>query len=126
MTPANPLEALLAASGETAAFPPNSRYHGLERAVWRGEDRRTALYIRRRFVPSPERFSTQSVHGVSDGERLDHVAARRLGDPELFWRICDANGAMKPWELTETPGRTLRIPLPLGVPGVPGVPGSGG
>lgn len=123
MTSANPLEALLAASMESAAFPAKSRYHGLERAVWRGERGRPVVYLRRRFVPSPERFSTLGVHPLSDGERLDHLAARRLGDPELFWRICDANGAMKPWELTETPGRTLRIPLPLDVPRTPGTGG---
>ena len=27
--------------------------------------------------------------------------AQYLGDPEQFWRICDANGAMRPEELTE-------------------------
>ena len=27
------------------------------------------------------------------GERLDNVAAQYLGDPTLFWRLCDANNA---------------------------------
>jgi hypothetical protein len=35
----------------------------------------------------------------------------------LSWRLCDANGAMRPDELTETPGRRLRITLPEGIPG---------
>ena len=35
------------------------------------------------------------------GDRLDNIAARYLGDPEQFWRICDANGAMRPDELTD-------------------------
>jgi len=34
----------------------------------------------------------------------------------LFWRLCDANGAMRPEEL-ETPGITLTIALPQGMPG---------
>ena len=42
-----------------------------------------------------------------------------LGDPEQFWRVCDANRAMRPDELTETIGRRLRITLPEGIPGAP-------
>jgi hypothetical protein len=30
------------------------------------------------------------------GDRLDQIAARFLGDATMFWRICDANGAMVP------------------------------
>ena len=54
----------------------------------------------------------------SQGDRLDNLAARYLGDPEQFWRLCDANGAMRPDELTQTSARRLRITLPEGVPGV--------
>jgi hypothetical protein len=56
---------------------------------------------------------------VTQGDRLDNVTARYLGDPEAFWRICDANNAMRPNELTETIGRRLRITLPEGIPGPP-------
>ena len=42
-------------------------------------------------------------------------SARYLGDPELFWRLCDANVAMRPAELTETIGRRLHITLPEGM-----------
>ena len=52
------------------------------------------------------------------GDRLDNLAAKYFGDPELFWRLCDANGALRPDELIEIIGRRLRITLPLGVPGV--------
>jgi hypothetical protein len=54
---------------------------------------------------------------VFQGDRLDNIAALYLGDPEQFWRICDANAAMRPNELTETIGRRLRITLPEGIPG---------
>ena len=40
------------------------------------------------------------------------ITARTLGDPEQYWRVCDANDAMNPAELTVRPGRTLRVPLP--------------
>ena len=53
-------------------------------------------------------------HLVADGDRLDLLAHRYLGDPELFWRICDANRALRPEELTREAGRVLGIPL--GVP----------
>jgi hypothetical protein len=50
-------------------------------------------------------------HTVTQGERLDHLTARYLGDPTLFWRVCDANGALHPLELEEL-GRVVRIALP--------------
>lgn len=98
-------------------FPFTSRYHGLETTAWEGPAGETIVYLRRRFVPSPERFALLQEHQVSEHERLDHVAAHYLGDPEQFWRICDANNALRPEELTESPGTVLRITLPEGVPG---------
>lgn len=111
------LEALLGgASGGTPAFPPNSRYHGVETAVHTGPDGRPVAYLRRRFVPAPERFADVAEHVVAAGERLDHVAARYYGDPELFWRLTDAAGVLRPAELEE-PGTRVRITLPEGIPG---------
>jgi hypothetical protein len=54
---------------------------------------------------------------VTQGERLDNITARYLDDPQQFWRICDANRAMRPGDLTAGIGRRLRITLPEGVPG---------
>jgi hypothetical protein len=53
---------------------------------------------------------------VTEGDRLDNIAAQELGDPEQFWRLCDANNAMHPVELEEI-GRTLMVTLPEGLPG---------
>jgi hypothetical protein len=33
---------------------------------------------------------------VVQGDRLDNLAARYFGDAELYWRLCDANGAVRP------------------------------
>jgi hypothetical protein len=98
------------------AFSPSSRYSGLEltKIEYGGE---TIVYVRRRFVPQPEVFAVIGEHSVVQGERLDQIAAQAIGDPELFWRICDANRAMRPEELTETIGRRLVITLPEGVQG---------
>ena len=100
-------------------FSITSRYYGLATSVLETADGKKIVYIRRRFVPPPERFDLLLEHAVAEGERLDHITAQYLGDPEQFWRLCDANGAVRPDELTETIGRRLRITLPEGIPGAP-------
>jgi hypothetical protein len=85
------------------------------RATRSGVEGRAIAYVRRRFVPAPERFDTLFEHVVTEGERLDVITAQQLGEPEQFWRLCDANGAIYPWEL-EVVGRRLRITMPEGIP----------
>jgi len=99
------------------SFPPSSRYADVEIAKLELPDGRIVAYVRRRFIPPPERFAPLRDHVVQAGQRLDQIAAIHLGDPEQAWRIADANGAMAPDDLTEQPGRRLRITLPAGVPG---------
>ena len=114
------LQALLQASqGKVTPFPPTSRYYGIETVTMQSADRQTVIYLRRRFVPSPNNFALLLYHTVTQGERLDNITAKYLIDPEQFWRICDANAAMRPDELTETVGRKLRITLPQGIPAAP-------
>ena len=100
-----------------SVFPPNSRYAGIETATWIRPDGTTIAYLTRRFVPPADDFVLLQEHEVMRPDRLDNITARYLGDPLLFWQVCDANGAMRPDELTETPGRRLRITLPRGIPG---------
>ena len=101
----------------TTNFATTSRYYGIATATLQGSDGRSIVYLKRRFVPQPSDFALLSEYTVSGGERLDNIAAKVIGDPEQFWRICDANGAIRPEELVETPGATLRITLPTGIPG---------
>ncbi|KYC37274.1 hypothetical protein WA1_47525 [Scytonema hofmannii PCC 7110] len=98
-------------------FLPNSRYSEVETATLQTSTNKTVIYLRRRFVPHPEKFSLLQEHTVTEGDRLDNITANYLGDPEQFWRLCDANRAMHPDELTITIGRQLRITLPEGIPG---------
>ena len=102
----------------TNPFPPTSRYAGVDTVTLEDAAGNTIIYLRRRFVPPPERFSLLQEHVVKQSERLDNITAQYLDDPEQFWRICDANRAMRPDELTETVGRRLRITLPEGIPGM--------
>jgi hypothetical protein len=116
----DPLQALLQIGAQVSRFPPNSRYHGAEVATLQRPDGSTIVYLRRRFVPPAARFQLLMEHTVSAGDRLDNLAAQYLGDPELFWRLCDANNAMHPEELTDTAGRRIRVTLPEGIQGAPG------
>lgn len=114
----DPQQLILSAAGlQPMQFPSTSRYYGLDSTTMQMGDGRTVRYLRRRFVPQPEQFALLQEHEVTQGERLDNITAHYLGDPELFWRVCDANRAMRPDELTETIGRRLRITQPVGLPG---------
>ena len=47
-------------------------------------------------------------HTVIEGDRVDLLAHRYLGQADLWWIICDYNDIFFPMELT--PGTILRIP----------------
>jgi len=98
-------------------FQINSRYYGIDKLEFETPNGKKIVYLRRRFVPPPDRFELLLEHKVTEGERLDNITAQYLGDPEQFWRVCDANGAIRPDELTEVIGRRLRITLPEGIAG---------
>lgn len=114
----DPVQALLAQTSlQRTLFIATSRYYGIDTETLSLPQGKTIIYLKRRFVPPPERFQLLQEHTVKRGDRLDNLAAQYLGDPTLFWRICDANRAMRPAALTETVGRKLRITLPEGITG---------
>ncbi len=115
---ADPVQALLAQTSlQRTLFDATSRYYGIGTDTLALPQGKTIIYLQRRFVPPPERFQVLQEHTVVQGDRLDNLAAQYLGDPTLFWRLCDANRAMRPEELTDTVGRKLRITLPEGITG---------
>lgn len=101
------------------AFGPTSRYAAIAIATLKDKDGTEITYLRRRFIPDPDRFAVLQVYSVVQGDRVDNITARFLGDPLQFWRVCDANAAMRPDELTERVGRLIRITMPEGIPSVP-------
>ncbi len=118
-----PLQALIQMGVLPAVnFPADSRYYRSGTLTYTTPDGQSITYLARRFVPQPgaPNFATIASHTVRQGDRLDLIAARYLGDPLVFWLICDANGAIRPDDLVETPGRVLSITTPQGVPGVGG------
>ena len=114
----DPLKALLDAGVlKSSTFPENSRYHGVKVTTLEQPGEEPVVFLKRRFVPAPERYSIIREHIVVEGDRVDNLAAQNLGDPELYWRLCDANVVMHPEELTENVGDKVVITLPEGVPG---------
>lgn len=93
-------------------FEPTSRYDPIQTATFTAPDGRVIVYKRRRFLPQGDRLEVLVEVAVTQGDRLDLITARALGDPEQFWRVCDANNATKPADLTAEIGRALRVPVP--------------
>jgi hypothetical protein len=104
---------------ELTIYQPGSRYYGLALADITLADGRTVRYLRRRFLPDPSALVTTVVFRVVDGDRLDNLSARYLGDPLAAWRIADANGVLRMEEVVEETGRRVRSTLPEGVQGNP-------
>ena len=92
-------------------FDPSSRYAALPTAALALPDGRTVTYATRRLLPQSASLTVIARAAPNPGERLDLFAARTLGNPLLFWRICDANDAMDPADVLDGAGM-LAIPLP--------------
>jgi hypothetical protein len=115
-----PLQALLNMGViPPVTFPTDSRYYGSATLSYTAPNGQTVSYLTRRFVPQPgaANYATVAQHTVQQGDRLDLLAAKYLGDPLLSWLLCDANGAIRPDTLVATPGTVLSITMPQGIPG---------
>jgi hypothetical protein len=93
-------------------FTHTSRYYSVETVTFSTVSGREYRYKRRRFLPNPADMHILAEVTVTQGDRLDTITAKSLGDPEQFWRICDINNALNPAGLTSEIGRKLNIPLP--------------
>jgi hypothetical protein len=104
------------AAGTGAPTNTSSRYYGGAINRFTGPDGTPIVYLARRILPQPSIYPSVQNYAVVQNDRIDNLAARFLGDPLLFWMICDANGATDPDELTSQTGRTISIPLASSVP----------
>jgi hypothetical protein len=109
-------QAISLSAPTTGALSSTSRYYriGTNTLVQPGKEPITYFY--RRMLPDPNDFALLQQYVVVQGDRLDNLTASFLGDPQQYWRLCDANRVMVPEEL-EVPGRTVNITLPQGIPG---------
>lgn len=88
-------------------FFKGSRYEHVGELELDGTDGRLVRCKRPRYIPeAPGRLT----HVVAEHDRLDLLGDRYLGDPERYWRICDANRALWPPDLLAEPGTTIQIP----------------
>lgn len=104
-------------------FPADSRYYGFSTLTYTTPAGVSVSYLARRIIPQPgaPNYATVTTYSVAQGDRLDLIAAKFLGDPLLFWLICDANGAIRPGDLVSVPGTAISITMPQGIPGGPRV-----
>jgi hypothetical protein len=115
-----PLQTLIAMGAvPSVSFPTDSRYYNSPTLQYTAPNGQAITYLARRFVPQPgaPNYATVAQHSVKQGDRLDLLAAKYLGDPLMFWLLCDANGAIQPNQLVETQGTVLSITMPQGIPG---------
>jgi len=88
-------------------FTTTSRYASVADATYQDANGRQFSYKLLRLIPSAP---TLLAHTVVQEDRLDLLAATFYSDPGQFWRICDANFAMRPDDLLQI-GLQLQIPL---------------
>jgi hypothetical protein len=99
-------------------FGPSSRYANVAIGRHRLSPSDPGVaYVRRRFLPRLGDVAIAAYHTVRQGDRLDVLAAHYLGDPELHWRVADANPVSDMLALTSTPGDRIAVPLPPGSAG---------
>lgn len=92
---------------------PNSRYYAVALRSRTLADGTVVSFAGRRIIPATERYRPLDRHRCIGTDRIDGVAAAFFGDPEQYWRICDANCDADPATACEPLGRLLVIPLPL-------------
>ena len=98
-------------------FDQTSRYYKLKTLSYqkrreakdRIDHQNIIVYKERRFLPPLKNITILQEVTIKVGERIDNIAYNSIGDPEQFWRICDANEEMHPLEMTSEPGKMLRI-----------------
>jgi nucleoid-associated protein YgaU len=106
---------ITSAAGTGAPTSPSSRYYGAPTEQLTLPDGTVVRYLARRIIPQAATYTATQSYVIVDGDRLDNLANRFLGDPLLYWMICDANGATDPDALTAQAGRTILIPVASGV-----------
>lgn len=96
------------------------RYDGLPTAAASIADgvggRRDVAYLLPRPPRDPGSVVPAAWHRVAADDRVDLLADRYLGDPQAWWRICDANSALDPDALVDAAAEGTVIVI--GVPEV--------
>lgn len=112
----SPIDNFVAGGGTSGApSQPNSRYNNIGTTTYTRPDGTVVRYLNRRIIPQPDQYTTMRQYVTVQGDRIDMVANTQMGDPLLYWILCDANAASDPDALTADPGRVLLTTLPAGI-----------
>ena len=87
-------------------FDPASRYANVETYTVVDHRGRQVTVV---AVPPHPDATLLGIHALRQGERLDHLAQKYLGNAELFWAIAEQNDAVLAESLTER--REIDIPV---------------
>jgi len=93
-------------------FDFTSRYYSIATATWTNSDGEVITYVRRRFLPPLDSIPILATVTTSQGDRLDTIASRTIGQGEQFWRLSDANTPLNPFDSAAQPGERIAIPMP--------------
>mgnify|MGYP006273391509 CR=1 FL=1 len=85
----------------------DSRY--ADGPLFKAENTKTASFVPTVFRAWPEYYVGFTVYEVTEVDRIENIAVKFLGNPELWWQIMDINPEiLNPFEIP--PGTLLRIP----------------
>jgi nucleoid-associated protein YgaU len=111
----DPVQLLIDAGAIPASpFSESSRYRGVALATTTRADGTPLAYVKRRLIPRRREIAIAVQHIVRGGERPDGLAHQHYGNALLYWRIADGNAVIDPFELTDTPGTRVAVPVPSG------------
>jgi len=79
-------------------FSDNSRYKSTETYTVTDSRGRSVTVV---GVPKAPNAAFLGYHRLLQGQRLDHLAYKYLGDATAYWKIAELNGAMLPEALSE-------------------------
>jgi hypothetical protein len=112
-TNADPIQMLIDAGAIPATpYSASSRYRDVELATITQADGSIVAYSKRRFIAPQREIAQAALHTVRGGERPDLLAHQHYEQPLLQWRIADGNAVIDPFELTDTLGSRLVVPVP--------------
>lgn len=112
----DPVQLLIDAGAiPSSPFEATSRYRGVAVALQPQPGGEPPIpYVRRRFIPQLREIPLAGRITIASSDRPELIAQRTLGEPLVYWRVADANAVTDPFELTDTPGTRVAIPLASG------------
>ena len=113
--PSDPVQMLIDAGAiPSSPYSDASRYRDVPLTTLTAADGSVLAYGRRRFIAQPADIPRAAMHLVRGGERPDLLAHQHYQQALLQWRIADGNAVIDPFELTDTGGARVVIPVAPG------------